>query len=300
MISIEQMGRVLDALPDPAFILSRSGRYVYVYGGRDTRYYHDGSGLIGLNIPDLIKPEKANWFLEQINIALDTHKLLVVEYELSNKDVLGLPDEGPEEPIWFEGRVQSLDFQVGGEDVVLWVASNISERHKLEVRLRELSDTDQLTGLYNRRKLEYDLDRCYEAFIRYATPTSLLMVDLDNLKTINDSLGHHVGDDMIRAAADTCRATLRKTDIACRFGGDEFVIALPNTDRDAALQLAHRLHERFRAELSLFRVGHTVVTASLGVTSIIPDDRSYEDTLRRADKALYESKGRGKDRVVVA
>lgn len=67
MVNVEQMKSILDALPDPAFILSRTGKYVAVFGGRDKRYYHDGSGLVGLYLSDLIKPEKANWFLEQID-----------------------------------------------------------------------------------------------------------------------------------------------------------------------------------------------------------------------------------------
>src|SRR5690606_37447882 len=110
---------VLAALPDPAFILSRSGKYIEVFGGRDTRYYHDGTGLIGQYIADLIKPEKANWFLMQIASALESGNLRIVEYELSNKDVKGLDDDGPKEPIWFEGRIQSLDFVVDDEEVVL-------------------------------------------------------------------------------------------------------------------------------------------------------------------------------------
>lgn len=178
MITVEQMASVLGALPDPAFILSRTGKYVAVFGGRDTRYYHDGSSLVGRYISELIKPDKANWFLDQIDHALTSRKLLIREYELSNKDVLGLPDEGPPEPIWFEGRVQALDFQIDDEDVVLWVASNISERHNLEVMLRSLSDTDQLTGVFNRRKLEHDLVVHHEAFMRYAMPTSILIFDL--------------------------------------------------------------------------------------------------------------------------
>ena len=300
MIDVEQMSLILDALPDPAFILSRSGRYVAVFGGRDTRYYHDGKGLVGLYIPDLIKPEKANWFLEQIGRALETRKLLVEEYELSNRDVKGLPDEGPTEPIWFEGRIQALDFRVDDEEVVLWVASNISERHELEVRLRELSDTDQLTGLFNRRKLERDLKLYYESAMRYSVPTSILMFDLDNLKAINDTRGHHVGDEIIRAVADICRSTLRKNDSGYRLGGDEFVVALPNTDREQAMLLARRLHECFRQELGRYSAEGVVVTASMGVTAIAAEDRSYEDTLKRADRALYDAKNLGKDRIVSA
>ena len=299
MINIEQMAMILDALPDPAFILSRSGKYVEVFGGRDARYYHDGSGLVGLSISDLIKPEKANWFLEQIARALASKKLLVEEYELSNRDVKGLPDEGPKDPIWFEGRIQALSFLVDDEEVVLWVASNISERHHLEVRLRELSDTDQLTGLYNRRKLEHDLTQHYEAWGRYCVPTSLFLFDLDNLKTINDTQGHHAGDEIIQAVADICRSVLRATDFACRLGGDEFVVALPNTGHEQAMQFAVRLHDRFRKELGRFSVEGTVVTASMGVTAMVTQDRSYEDALQRADRALYKAKSMGKDRIVL-
>ena len=297
MINFEQMALILEALPDPAFILSRSGKYVAVFGGRDVRYYHDGTGLVGKYFSDLIKPEKADWFLEQIARALESKKLLVEEYELSNRDVIGLPDEGPKEPIWFEGRIQALSFLVDDEEVVLWVASNISERHNLEMRLRELSDTDQLTGLFNRRKLEHELTLHFESLARYSVPTSIFLFDLDNLKKVNDTKGHHVGDEMIQVVANICRSALRATDFACRLGGDEFVVVLPNTGREQAIQFAKRLHDRLRKELSRFSVEGTIVTASIGVTTMLPEDRSYEDTLQRADGALYEAKSMGKDRI---
>lgn len=300
MISVDQLAAVLDALPDPAFVISRSGQYVAVFGGRDARYYHDGKGLVGSYISDLVKPEKARLFLELIEHALDSGKLLIEEYELSNKDVKGLPEEGPNQPIWFEGRIQSLDFLVDGEPVVLWVASNISERHELEIRLRELSDTDQLTGLFNRRKLERDLTLHFETFDRHAVSTSIMMFDLDNLKRINDSLGHHAGDDIILAVANVCRSELRKTDTACRFGGDEFVVALPNTELTQAVKFADRLRERISQELrQLTREGITA-TASIGVATMEAGDRSYEDTLKRADDALYDAKRKGKNRVISA
>src|SRR5690606_15348062 len=111
------------------------------------------------------------------------------------------------------------------------------------------------------------------------------MFDLDNLKKINDTQGHYAGDELIRAVANVCRMALRKTDTACRFGGDEFVVALPNTGREQALQFAKRLRENFQKELSRFSVGDMVVTASIGVTTIAPEDRSYEDALKRADRA---------------
>jgi diguanylate cyclase (GGDEF)-like protein len=300
MVSIEQMALVLDALPDPVFVLSRSGRYVAVFGGHDARYYHDGKALVGLNIRDVVTADKADWFLEQIELALDSKQLVIKEYELSNTDVDGVPDEGPDQPIWFEGRVQALDFMVSGEDVVLWVASNIAERHELELKLRELSDTDQLTGLYSRRKFESDLSLYYEAFSRHGIYTSVLMFDLDNLKTVNDTLGHYAGDEIILAVGDVCRAELRKNDVACRFGGDEFVVALPNTASDEALQFADRLRQCFESELARFSIDGVAVTVSMGVATMELADAAYQDTLKRADNALYKAKRSGKNRVSLA
>lgn len=300
MVSIEQMALVLDALPDPVFILSRSGRYVAVFGGGDARYYHDGKALIGLNIRDVVTADKADWFLEQIELALQSKQLLIKEYELSNTDVEGIPEEGPDQPIWFEARVQALDFLVADEDVVLWVASNISKRHDMELKLRELSNTDQLTGLYSRRKFESELSLHYEAFERYAIVTSVLMFDLDNLKAVNDTFGHYAGDEIIQAVGDVCRAELRKNDVACRFGGDEFIVALPNTEIDRALQFADRLRECFEHKLSHFAIDGVAVTASIGVATMEPADASYQDTLKRADNAMYKAKRSGKNRVFSA
>ena len=300
MINLEQMALILKALPDPAFILSRSGKYLALFGGRDARYYHDGSGLVGCYIADLIKPDKARWFLDQIALALDSRQLLIAEYELSNRDVKDLPDEGPQIPIWFEGRVQALDFQVCGEDVVLWVASNISARHELELQLKTLSDTDQLTGLFNRRKLEYELGGHYELTSRYGVQNSILMFDLDNLKLINDALGHQAGDELIQVVAAVCRSELRQNDIACRFGGDEFVIVLPNTGPEQALQFAQRLHQLLHTALNRFAVAGSAASVSMGVASIVAEDGSYSDTLRRADQALYQAKELGKDQVIEA
>lgn len=300
MEDIDKMAAVLKALPDPAFILSRSGKYVAIFGGRDTRYYHDGSGLIGLYLRDIIKAETANWFLQQIERALASNVLQIVEYELSNKDVKGLPDDGPEQPLWFEARIRALDFLVDDEAVVLWVASNITERHELETKLREMSDTDQLTGLFNRRKLEYELTRQYETFERHSVPVSMLIFDVDNLKKINDTLGHHAGDQVILTIGDVCRSALRKTDIACRFGGDEFVVVLPNTDLTHATHFAERLRITFNQALSGFALDDVVVSVSIGVATMSAADNSYEDALKRADNALYDAKRNGKNQVVCA
>ncbi|WP_026374672.1 sensor domain-containing diguanylate cyclase [Aestuariibacter salexigens] len=299
-MNIEHMRAILDALPDPAFILSESGQYVNVFGGRDIRYYHEGTSLIGKRIPEILKADKAQWFIDKIAQALSAGGMTIVEYELSNKDIIGLPDVGPDEPIWFEGRIQPLDYTVADERVVLWVASNITERHKMEVSLRYLSDTDQLTGLFNRRKLEQDLAAQFASFTRYGTPTSVLMLDMDNLKQVNDTLGHQAGDEVIVAFSRICSETLRETDFAYRYGGDEFVIVLPNLDYQQATQFAERLNHAFRHHNIDGEIHSEPATLSIGVTAFTQQDASFEDTLRRADELLYKAKQQGKDRVATS
>lgn len=298
MINIAQMALVLEALPDPTFILSQSGRYVAVFGGKDDRYYHDGSGLVGLYLSDILNAEKSNYYLGIIDQAIKSRRLLIEEYELSNKDVKGLSNQGPSEPIWFEGRIQALDFLVDNEPVVLWVASNISKRHALEMQLRQLSDTDQLTGLYNRRRLERDLNHLFDTYNRHRIPASILVLDLDNLKMINDQLGHHMGDKVILAVADTCRQQFRKTDSAYRFGGDEFVIALPGVEYEQAIIFAEFLCDCCFKALQQHAVKGLFASVSIGVATIEAGDTSYEDTLKRADAALYQAKRDGKNRVI--
>jgi len=301
MISIEQMAMVLEALPDPAFVLSRSGKYVAVFGGHDERYYHSSEGLMGLRIADMVSADKAAWFLEQIELALETEALLIREYELSIKEVNTDVEDGPLNPIWFEGRIQKLDFLVDGEEVVLWMASNITERHDMEAKLRELSDTDQLTGLFNRRRLERDLISHYKAAQEQFIPTSIVAFDLDNLKTINDTLGHYVGDEVIMAIGHICRAGLNGDAVACRFGGDEFVVALPNVELEQAMVFADLLHERCEAHFNRFFAKSlaSIIGVSIGIAEILATDTSYEMALKRADDALYQAKRGGKNRTMV-
>jgi len=296
----EQMESILTALPDPVFILTRSGRYAAIFGGSDSRYYHDGSGLIGKTMFDVLVDDKAAWFMQQIAQALDSRELHVVEYGLCGSDVRGLSsDDGPLHKIWFEGRIKTLDFTVDGEDAVLWVASNITERNLLESQLRILSETDPLSGLYNRRKLMTTLAEHHATFLRYGTPTSVLIFDIDHFKHINDQYGHLQGDAAIEITARVCRAELRVTDIPARLGGDEFVVLMPHTTRDGAGIIAERLRLRVAEELRAAGTLGDGATISGGLSELMAGDASTDAVLKRADDALYRSKRDGRDRISV-
>jgi len=298
LFTTEQIAALLAALPDPAFILTRSGKYAALFGGTDARYYHDGSSLVGKRIGDVLNSEKAAWFLAQIAVALAKRGLHVVEYRLDRKDVKGLESEGPDDTIWFEGRAQALDYQVDGEDAVLWVASNITASKKLEALLRMQSETDALTGLANRRKLMQALNDSHGLHARYRTPASVLIFDIDKFKDINDRYGHLSGDKAIQVTADVCRHELRTTDFPARLGGDEFVILMPHTTWEQAMPIAERLRQRIADQLRELGTLGQGATISGGLSQMLPGDASSEDVLKRADDALYRAKHGGRNRIV--
>lgn len=163
-------------------------------------------------------------------------------------------------------------------------------------RLWRLATTDALTGLANLRFLRETLDREIERVRRYGDPLTLLMIDLDDLKEINDRLGHEAGNEALQALAETIRASLRSADFAARFGGDEFAILLPHADRSEGERLAARL----RSGLGATRIGPRPLRASIGVATAEGQAADADALLEAADRALYEAKRRGKDRIVAA
>ena len=292
---------MLSALPDPVFVLTESGRYAALIGGKDRQHYHDGAHLVDFSLYDVLPKAKADWFLEQIKITLEQNQLRIVEYGLAGADVDGLDtQQGPEGEIWFEGRVQPLATPVNNERAVVWVACNITRRHQLEAKLQLLSETDELTGAYNRRKLLDALTLSLASFRERQTPVAVVLMDVDHFKTINDRFGHIAGDEVLRGIARHAMAHLREGDLFARFGGEEFALLLPNTALDVANVIAERLRQAI-ASGNFLPESHPplVVTASMGLSLIQPQDQAIETILRRVDNALYRAKNSGRNCLVV-
>lgn len=164
----------------------------------------------------------------------------------------------------------------------------------------ELAVTDQLTGLHNRRYMETHLSTLVNQAIHSGKDLSLMIVDMDYFKAVNDTYGHDAGDDVLREFADRLRKNLRGIDLSCRYGGEEFVVVMPDTNMGTAYTVAERLRERVAGVPFPIRGGaRTInVTISVGIATLeTPHDRP--DTLmKRADKALYSAKRDGRNRVV--
>lgn len=296
MFSEKQIGDILSALPDPAFILTRSGRYAAIFGGTDLRYYNDSRALVGKTMQDVLPMEMAAWFSHEIEKALASRQLHIVEYSLAPQDVKGVCN-GPSHQLWFEGRVQALDFQVQGEDAVLWVASNITERHEMENRLRAQSERDPLTNLFNRRKFLAALEDQYEIFSRYKIPTTIFIFDVDDFKNVNDRYGHLKGDQVLQIIAQACLAESRVSDIPARFGGDEFVVLMPYTDIQQALQIVKRLSTCITKETIAIGIADGI-TISGGLNQMLSSDTSVDEVVKRADDNLYQAKREGRGLII--
>ena len=178
--------------------------------------------------------------------------------------------------------------------VVAVAMAGLTKLRSSQARLDLLATHDQLTGVLNARAFAERLTQELERNSRYPRPLSLLYLDLDNFKIINDSHGHQTGDAVLRLVADAMRTSVRQSDVVGRLGGDEFAVLMPETDAPLADAAAKRLAASLR---DVFK-GTPSVTASIGVVSCAATDASTDDLLRRADQAMYDAKRLGKDRVV--
>lgn len=167
-------------------------------------------------------------------------------------------------------------------------------------QLRELASREPLTGVFNRRYFNDMLERRFAEASRYGTDLSCIMMDLDAFKAANDAFGHQVGDELLVLTAGTIVGQLRSADVAARFGGDEFVILLPQTDAERAQVLAERIVERFTQDLN-DRFPHVRVSMSMGIASLqMLEPKNADSLIRHADRALYDAKAAGKNRIVIA
>jgi two-component system cell cycle response regulator len=165
----------------------------------------------------------------------------------------------------------------------------------------EMAITDALTGLYNRRYMETHVGTLVEQASSRGKPLTVLVLDIDFFKSINDSWGHDAGDDVLREFAVRIKKSIRGIDLACRYGGEEFVVVMPETDMAVATMVAERLRRRIASEPFPIQQGaRTIeVTISIGIAALERDEDAAK-VFKRADQALYRAKRDGRNRVVPA
>ena len=171
---------------------------------------------------------------------------------------------------------------------------------QLHAEVHKMAITDALTGLYNRRGFYTMGEREFERTLRFNTSLSIILLDIDLFKQINDTYGHSVGDKVLQLVAEQTQRSVRKVDIVGRYGGDEFILLLPDTDRFGASAVADRLRKHI-STISL-QVENTPITisVSMGIVELIPKIDKLEDLIKRADEALYVAKQSGRNRLEIS
>lgn len=179
------------------------------------------------------------------------------------------------------------------------LALEIDRRRALELKLTEMAATDPLTGLYNRREYEMLFMHEIERARRADSPLSVCIVDLDHFKKVNDTYGHGAGDEVLRRTAGLLKDKLRSMDIVGRLGGEEFIILLPQTTIDQAAMIGNRILEALAATDIDTGAAIIRITATIGISQMIPSDPNFNAIIQRADEALYRGKETGRNRVEV-
>jgi eukaryotic-like serine/threonine-protein kinase len=167
-------------------------------------------------------------------------------------------------------------------------------------RVQNMAAVDELTGIANRRRFLEMAERDVDAAARHGRPLAAMMIDIDHFKSINDTYGHPTGDDVIRTVAGRLAAQARRTDLLGRYGGEEFVLLLPDTATRTCRDLAERLRAGVADVQVQTRSGPLTVTVSVGIAARLPADPDLTALLSRADEALYEAKKGGRNRVCQA
>lgn len=198
-------------------------------------------------------------------------------------------------------RLAAILAQLAPVILVAYVTTMLSsDIRRALIHIKTLSETDELTGVLNMRAFGTVAERVTRQASRYARPYSVVMVDSDSMKAVNDSHGHEAGNRLLKMLVGSVQTQLRETDVLARFGGDEFVLLLPETNATGAEKLAGRIRQRIEATSLSTRDLPIATTVSIGVASYPEHGSEFKAILEAADRALYASKSAGKNRVTVA
>lgn len=198
-------------------------------------------------------------------------------------------------------EVRSRAIQLKGDAALVTAVRDITAHKQMEAYLKNIANSDALTGVGNRRYFLEEGRKEFARSKRYGQSLSLVMMDIDKFKNINDTYGHDIGDIALKALARICVDTLRTSDLFARLGGEEFAAVLPCTELEGAVQLAERLRICVEEMVTPSTKGDIRYTISMGVTQMLGDEgEDIEIMLNRSDKGLYQAKEGGRNRVVVA
>lgn len=280
---------------DAVVIVGPGQRITRVNASAEDMFGYPADTLVGQSIHALI-PERIRNRHRDLVAGFRESKAPARFMEDRDADIRGLRADGTEFPV----NVSILNSGKGAGASLVAIVRDISRQKALEENLEKLAGTDPLTGAMNRRNIILRAEEEVERAQRYNHSLSVAMIDIDRFKRVNDTFGHLVGDRAICHVADTISAGLRKSDRLGRWGGEEFLLVLPEVDEKSAVKVLQRLRQDIENAPVPGNDGDAeriTLTVSIGATGLRETDHALAELIARADKALYRAKSAGRNKV---
>lgn len=284
---------ILSAVPDPVITIDVAGTIRSVNLAAEELLGYPRSKLVGRNVKMLMPGDVAVHHDGFLRNYVETGETKIIGI---GREVEALRADGTT----FTAELRISEFYASGRRMFTGVLRDITERKLAEAQLRELATTDPLTGLKNRRAFEEHLSSEFERWRRYGQPSSLILIDADHFKRLNDSFGHQAGDEVLKVIGQICLDVVRSIDTVARLGGEEFCILLPSTGVDDACAVAERIRQLAEARVIVSQEHRIPFTLSFGVSEASKALHDSDKLLRAADEALYAAKEGGRNRVLAA
>ena len=271
------------------YVKDSERRFLYVNSRVAELFGDKAQNIIGKKDTEILPEEIAEHFYQSDKQVFETNKKQVIEetahddngdtsHYLSTKVPFNRPDKLP---------------------ALIGFSTDVTELFKLKEQFKQLANTDPLTNLYNRRFFTEQAEKEYHRAKRYSLSMTLISIDIDHFKSINDNFGHPAGDQVLIEVANHLKASLRQSDILARIGGEEFSILLPETSAKSAMVFAERIREE-QSKVKVFGdwQGAIKLSVSIGVSSFLSSDKAFDAIFSRADKALYQAKNFSRNKVI--
>ena len=291
-LSLHVYGGFLETIPDAALVVERSGVIAYASSLAGQLFGVSASALTGMAVHELVPEDRRASHGERVESYWREARVR----RMGESDFSARRPDGS----LFAADIMLAPISLAEGDMALCVIRDLSEQKAQETALkaalareRRLALSDPLVGVANKRHLELALSHEIEQLRRHGRPFTLIYLDLDQFKPLNDQQGHAEGDKVLKALGAFLQANVRKTDLVARVGGDEFVVLMVETNAKSARQ---RVPELFVAAQSFFRTSSWPVTASVGAAVLAEPPESVEDALSRADNLMLMAKRQGRDR----
>jgi len=286
--ALDFVQQLIDLIPDPVYLKDGDSRYLMVNESLATERGRKKEELVGLTSFDLA-PDR-----ETEETSLQEDRAVIGGAEITKEQRARAPLTGED---CYRVVIKRRCVDIHGNPVVFGLHHYITRWKVAELEYRHLAQQDPLTGIANRRHFSEEAQRAVRQVEASGEPLSLAMLDLDHFKQVNDEYGHPVGDEVLAEVVRRSLLCLRRSDLMGRWGGEEFIILLPNSDLDQACMIADRL--RSAIDSAVFQTSRIALNVSIscGVAQHLAGD-DLDSLIRRADRALYQAKWAGRNRVV--